>query len=84
MDNPENKHLIRYKVKYIGKGGGDVILDKNPDAVYDAEEPPIFEHIDVRLSSLSNITEKGRPRYPLQNPSRNRPLLHQHLFTCCC
>ncbi|RSM07893.1 hypothetical protein CDV31_008385 [Fusarium ambrosium] len=58
MDNPENKHLIRYKVKYIGKGGGDVILDKNPDAVYDVEEPPIFEHFDVRLSSLSNITEK--------------------------
>lgn len=58
MDNPENQHLIRYKVKYIGKGGSDVILDKNPDAVYDAEEPPIFEHIDVQLSSLSNMSEK--------------------------
>ncbi|KAI8654379.1 AAA domain-containing protein [Fusarium sp. Ph1] len=58
MDNLENEHLIRYKVKYIGKGGGDVILDKNPDFVYDAEEPPIFEHIDVRLSSLSTISDK--------------------------
>ncbi|EEU36409.1 uncharacterized protein NECHADRAFT_102062 [Fusarium vanettenii 77-13-4] len=58
MDNLGNEHLIRYKVKYIGKGGGDVILDKNPNFVPNAEEPPIFEHIDVRLSSLSTISDK--------------------------
>ncbi|KAM0431481.1 hypothetical protein ACHAPT_005459 [Fusarium lateritium] len=57
-ETPETNGLIRYKTKYIGKACGEVILDANPDVAHDLAEPPVLEHINVRLSGLHTVSDK--------------------------
>ncbi len=50
-----NSDLVRYKIEYAGQESGSVFFDGRITERDTSKEPPIFEHIDVRLSSKETL-----------------------------
>lgn len=60
-DNPPEPEKIRYSLEYVGKEAGSVLVHARTAEVDPSKEPPVFEYVEVRLSSQDRLSSTSKP-----------------------